>query len=636
MKVTRLHLENFRNHANSVLDCGDASFVVVRGRNFDGKSGIGQGLSMCATPSTTNLDPRGSGFATKIRRGTPKAVITTDFLDEGHQVQRTVTLSASASGRAQRTTCLDDPAWRTVFDKKLEDNRAALTVALNTDAFFRMDEKEQKNLLAALALPTRYDFDRDKVALVEKLLGQGQVDFNREPFAVIQSAYKKLFEERQVVNRQVREFYIPESLPVPGGLSSSMLEKQLEQCREDRRARMQERDRAVSNANKIEQGRSRIKARIDSINEAIEGELHRAEPLKQRLLASDRVASLRKVASGKEQWDKLIKAQSDNARLINQCRAEYDKLGIVPLGSKQCPTCNQLIDAIKVTDAKKRLADEIKLAEEADIQINNKIKMLGEVISACELIAAHDAAQKELEAIDSCVVEKRRLLGIAERELPQTEEFNFQPYDTPIAECDAQIEQLTQQLRPVIAAEERQKEIAAKEQQYAVLKEQAAQLDVLVKYFDKDGIKAELLAKYIGGFESKVNEMMGAWGYRCTLSIEPYSFHVTTARGDVVPVGELSGAERVMFSLAFQCAVSRTANLGLVVIDEVAMFLSEIRPAMNKRLYAMVKEGYLDQVILLIADASEELPKKVPPGAAFFMVTDGTVRRLKESAAAAA
>jgi hypothetical protein len=119
--------------------------------------------------------------------------------------------------------------------------------------------------------------------------------------------------------------------------------------------------------------------------------------------------------------------------------------------------------------------------------------------------------------------------------------------------------------------------------------------------------------------------VLSAWGYACTLSIEPYSFDVTNARGNVIPVRELSGAERVMFLAGLQCAVSRTANLGIVVIDEIAMLLPELRPVLNQRLYEMIQQGYLDQVVLLVADVSEQ----APPGAVVFMVEEGKVHELR-------
>ena len=218
---------------------------------------------------------------------------------------------------------------------------------------------------------------------------------------------------------------------------------------------------------------------------------------------------------------------------------------------------------------------------------------------------------------------------MADEPQPEPVLFDFAPYDRGVADIDTEIETLSDQLRPVIAAEERRKEIAIRQEQLSRLKNKAATLDKLVKHFDKDGIKAKLLGQYIGGFENKINEVLGAWGYSAVLSIEPYSFDITNARGDVIPARELSGAERIMFSLAFQCAVSRTAEIGLVVIDEVSTFLPELRPVLYRRCYEMLQSGYLEQVILLVADNSPTVPALA--GSVFFLVNDGVVTRLERN-----
>ena len=61
------------------------------------------------------------------------------------------------------------------------------------------------------------------------------------------------------------------------------------------------------------------------------------------------------------------------------------------------------------------------------------------------------------------------------------------------------------------------------------------------------------------------------------------------------------------------------------------MFLPEARPVLNKKLYEMIQKGYLEQVIMLVADTSESVPKL--PGSATFMVDNGTIHQLVAAAA---
>lgn len=626
MRLINLHLENFRVYEDAALSFGDSSFVVIFGPNFAGKSSLGQALSMCLTPTTTGLTPAGWGYLSKIKRGASKAVITADFQTKRHLMQRIVTLSNGPSGRTQKSVCLSDPSWNaSKFDEQLEKQKSALTVVLNTDAFLVMDEKEQKNLLAGLALPRRYEFSPMIIAEVETIFGQGTINFAGEPFAAINQAYKKLFDERQIVNRQVRDFLIPEALPVPE-MDSSLLQEQMATLRVKRREQQQARDQAVAEASRKESTRTRAKA---VLQDAIESGSRQERAIREKLLKDGQLEYLRKVAAGEEALRTLISERQQMLTMRDQYAVQLKNLENVPWNSKQCPTCEQPVDPQALKTLAARLKEALREADGLLAKIAQKMTALGDVEQAIALIEKHEQALKELDAFGERADERQEQIEKAQREIPDPTLFDFAPYNESLAELDTEIDRLSGLLRPVIVAEERLKEIEIKRVQLGDLKEKAMVLDQLVKYFDKDGIKAKLIGEYIGGFEHKLNEVMSGWGYSCALSIEPYSFDVTNARGDTNPVRELSGAERVMFSLAFQVAVSRTANLGMVVIDEVAMFLPELRPVLHERLYDMVDAGYLEQVILLVADTSEPVPDR--PGTVVYMVDNGTVHLSKNT-----
>jgi hypothetical protein len=72
--------------------------------------------------------------------------------------------------------------------------------------------------------------------------------------------------------------------------------------------------------------------------------------------------------------------------------------------------------------------------------------------------------------------------------------------------------------------------------------------------------------------------------------------------------------------------VSRTAGIGFVVIDRVDTLLPDLRPKLYSTLYKMVENKMLDQVIILVADTSEQVPKLA--NAAFYIVEEGNIRRI--------
>ena len=264
MKLKKIELKDFRNHAHSVIDLGDAAFCVVRGSNHSGKSSIGQAVSMNLALSTSSLDPQGRNFVRKIKKGETKGIITIDIQGK-HLIRNSVTLNTNTSGRVSRATCLDDESWKPLpFENFLARYKDALLVATNSDYFIlRMDETRQKTMLAKLALPERYDFPEEKVKAVESALGEGAIDFNGEPFAVIDKTYKKVYDERAIVNRQIKEFVIPEALPAVKGVDSASLQKELDDARFWRKKLNEEKDLAVKAANEVEVKRATLTTNVD-------------------------------------------------------------------------------------------------------------------------------------------------------------------------------------------------------------------------------------------------------------------------------------------------------------------------------------------------------------------------------------
>ncbi len=288
---------------------------------------------------------------------------------------------------------------------------------------------------------------------------------------------------------------------------------------------------------------------------------------------------------------------------------------------------------MRVLEALQKAAQvELTEAQERDTDILRTMKSLGDVDGAVAAIAKHNAAKAERNEINAVIAEKEKTLTIGKQKLATLgvkADVVFQ-FEQPLIEADNEITRLTDQLRPAIAAEERAKEIVSRQEGLARLEAKAEALDTLVKYFDKDGIKATLLSEHIGGFEGRLNEVLSAWGYKCSLSIEPYEFLCTDARGITTPVKELSASEQLMFSVALQSAVSRAAGIGIVVADRMDTFLPAERAKANRCLHSLVSKGDLEQCILIVSDPSMEV--RPVPNTEFFFVSDGSVQKLVPTA----
>jgi DNA repair exonuclease SbcCD ATPase subunit len=630
MKVSKLRIRNFRNIGDTTLDAGNAKFIVVRGANRNGKTSIAEALSLALTPTTWGLSAKGDGYARKIKRGEPKATLEVDLQGASRLIRRTVTLNVNSTGRTQSSADVNDPSWHPgKFDKLLEDKKTALGIAVNTRQFMSMiysgDEKAQKNLLAQLVLPAHYEFPKETIADAESAIGQGAVNFDGEPFAVIEQAYKKLFNERQETNKRVKEFLIPEALPVPQGVNSEALNSKLSALREARRKWVQEREAAARKANEEALKKERTQDSIATMEAILRVSKDSLRLLQEAILPNPQAVA--DVAGKKDERQRLVAEQQRILYAQEAAKKEQARLNQLSNGAT-CPTCEQEINEPKMVELAKNIVAERSRLTEEYAKVTQAIGMLGDIDAAIAKLDKHSRAVMDRAEILSNVEEQTRALNQAKERADKDTGGLFDPktFDQTISETDKSIEAILQQIQPVIAAEERAKDIAAKREQLKRLEDKAARLDKLVKYFDKDGIKAKLIAQYIGAFEIKCNKVLRAWDYSCSLSIEPFKFEITDYRNVSTPLIDLSGAEELMFYAAFQCAVSRTAGIDFVVIDRVDTLLPDLRPALYRNLYTMVEAGTLDQVILLVADTSAQVPKL--ENAAFFVVEEGSIRRL--------
>jgi len=631
MKIGKLRIQSYRNHSDTLLDFTGASLVVVRGANASGKSSIGQSISVNLTNTTMGLDNQGKGFVSKIRTGDAKAVITAEIQGK-HLLRNTVILNTNTSGRTSDVECLDEPDDNKIvngFSNFLKDRKPDLLIATNTDHFSRQDDKEQTNLIAKLVLPAHHDFPEDKVTAVNGLLDT-PIDFNGAPFDVITAAYKALYKMRETVNRQVKDFTIPDALPIPQGVDSVSLQTKLTDIREQRTKLQAERDAAVAAANEIEVKRGKLQTKIEGLQADLKRNKEKLASVETRILAPEKLAGYSLLAARKDELATLQKSHTDLRNLLSAIDVQIGRFERISEQGSTCPTCDQDIDSVKIAsliaDLKKEYADADAKIQDTD----KKIESIGDVGSALSSIQRHNEAVKEKSEIEKSLSETVETGKATRAELNALgEAVNATlPFNDPLVKLQSEEDKVSEQLRPVIAAEERSKERERLTEQLGKLQKKATTLDMLVKWFDKDGIKAELIKKHIGGFEDKINSVLSAWGYKASLTMDPFVFEVTTKRGYAGPVKELSGAEEHIFKVAFQCAVSIAAGIGLVVIDEVEELGEDIRQNLYSTCYRLIQSKKLEQAIMIGFSLDKTLPSPQAPGSRYFYVENGTVEEL--------
>jgi len=634
MRLRKVRLQNYRNHADSTLDLTDAKFVILRGPNAAGKTSLGQGISVNLCDTTIGLGADGAGFRSKIKDGEKVATITTEIQGQ-HILEKTVTLNLSAAGRTQVVKCLDAPDDKKIvngFENFLSRYNDALRIALNTDYFAKMDSKDQKNLLAKLVLPSRYDFPQDKIEAVNALLDTA-IDFNGEPFAVIELAYKKLYKERESVNRDVKNFVIPEALPMPKGIDSESLQKELTEVRAEREKLQKERDAAVGEANKIEVERGKLQTSINSLLTRVDEGKKRLATIEASILSDENLRKLKAVEGKAEELAQLKMKHAGILGGIRITKQQIDKLKAIADKGATCPTCEQEIDAAKIAALIADLEKEYAQSDAKIQQIDTQIEAIGDCAQATVTIQKHEKALKEkaeLTASIITIVDEGKSTRAALNRLGEKKEDATLSFNDPLGTLQAKEDKIIEQLTPVITAEQRAKDIKTKTEQFEKLEAKAKTLDELTKWFDKDGIKKTLIGQYIGGFQQKLYSVMTHWGYKAELSSDLSSFDVTTSRGYTGPVKEISGAEEHIFKCAFQCAVSIAAGIKMVVIDEVEQLGEDIRQALYKAVFDLIQDKQLDQAIMIGFSLDKTVPdaEHRAPGSRYFYVTDGEVEVL--------
>lgn len=626
MRIPRIELENFRVHGHTVLDIGNNSIVIIRGGHAAGKTTIGQAISMALGVTTTGLDAQGRNFQRKIKRGEDKAVITVD-IQAKHLIRQKVVLNTNSSGRVPKSICLDDDSWRPLpFDNFLANYKDAILVASNTDYFLRMGEKEQKNLLAKLVLPQRYEFSKEKTDAASRLLGE-TVDFTGEPFAVIAEAYKKLFQERTIVNRQIKELPMPEAIQLPTGVNSDALKAEIESLQEREKKLRAECDAAVDAESGKATARSRLHTTLINLRAEVTKIQERIDAIEaQRGTEADRKAKQKRAAL----LPKLQELRAEQRELSVKINAKVGEMkDLEDLTERsECPTCGQELTEDKLKAYLAALGTKRQEFADRLARLNDEIGTMSDVEAAdaavrkdAELVAEHESLTENLNDVIATGKKNRAELDALGDPVDARA-----PFHVELTELGTKIKTLQDKLQPVLAAEARAVEIDNRKKLIEKLQTKSKELDTLVEYFGKDGIKADLISEHIGGFESKMNAVMQPWGYKIALSFEPYDFMVTNARGDTNPVTEVSGAEEQMFQLAVQCAVSRVAGIGFVVADKMDTFLPKHRQKASAALKSMIDEGFLEQVFIIAADDARNAVKA--DGVVTYFVNEGVAEKL--------
>lgn len=608
MRISALSLVNFKSHPETNLDF--AKLTVIRSKNAVGKSSIEQAIQLALAGRADGTASDGKGSIGLIRKGESKSTVKVLLEDAGQP--RLVQANLSGTSKNIAVIYPNDEQWPGGEDYAnwLHENREVLSCLVNNRYFVELPEDKQKDVLSAILLPSTYEWPSWVKPAANSLVLK--IDWKMTPFEIIDQAYDAAYKERTAINRDVKNFKVPE-----GDTSKASKVEEITGKLDERKKELEKAVSALAylTADRIgsEKQRTAVQQRLDAAKSRVEREEASVTRLDGLLLSAARLKASKDIASGA---DKASQLEKDIARIGAELRMENQKRDKLKQLAGMCPTCFTPITEELVDSIMKPTLAEIGRLYDAEVAAIAERKKLGDPAASARQVAEHEQAAKDMEAAKGRAADERKVVAAAQKELDALPKAgavaDYSAEEEAIAELRQRVATGSQILSESKAAADllKRKESANVEREALTKKQEA--VDKLVRYFG-DEVKAELLAGAIEPFAAQMNSVLANWGYTCELSIEPYRFALTFG-GEQIEIKHLSKSQRYRFGVAFQVALAITTGFGFVVVDEGDIFFGDVRT----NLFKALRTGALEQAIVLVADDNEKIPNA--PGTAFWML----------------
>jgi DNA repair exonuclease SbcCD ATPase subunit len=636
VKINNISLSNFRIYESETVTF-DQPLSVIKGGNHSGKTSLAQAIKLALSKCADGTDPRGAGALDKVRLGANKAII--EAVIEGKQglVTLTTQYGPGKTGRTQRIkTEPENEKVAAGFDKYLDANQERLSCVLDSNYFVSQKPEAQKAILATLVLPTSYEFSPEMTALAEKHLGTFVWD--KSPVAVIDQVYEAAYSGRRTAKATLAGIRIPNKPQQPEH-SAKVVQEKLGKLR----SAASKESKVISGGGtvqigRIEQSLEQERQKAATANAELIEAAKKSNELDEAVIGGDDLKEIERRAAGRKLFDQL---QTKINALAAEIREQVDAQAIYadllqdeegnPVDHASCPTCTQAITRkfidVKIAEHKQLQAE----ATQARVKLIDEQKELGDIAGAEEQLEANAQILREANVLGRTIKEIQARIEASQATIVTLTDQLFQakanetaPPDTRALDAlNAEIATWEARLSPAVNYNATLEQIKTLTAQWVTQKDVVDDLEVLCDHFGKDGIKAELIAKHIAEFSETVNSVLAAWGYSATLSIEPYEFIVATAMGHTLPLKELSGSEKLMFSVALQTAIAVHGKIRMVVVDEGDTFVGTERGRLLGCLKKLLDAGTLDQALVFASEVDKAKINK--PGVATFWVEAGRV-----------
>jgi len=584
MKIQTLTLKNFRSHQETILELD--RFTFVRGPNGCGKSSIQMALEYLVTGHCELTDAAGRGAEALIRAG-EKELEVSAVLESGERICRRRTARAHIVEINGKRVPVDAAE---AFLTKQFGAADVLSAALNSGRFLEMSETEQMRFLAQVV-------DAGKVELpggiVEAIRAIHEEPPRLTSVGDVEAAYKHFHNLQTEAGRTLTALGQIEKPDIPSDLPSvEEVKKKLEDLR-------QQKERLVAQKAEADASWEGAQTRLKQVHAEI-------EEVSSEILSPSQEQELLQLESHRGHADRL---RQELPNLLAEQKVAETSLAAMGELKGKCPTCGQPISQ----EAKKR---ELEALRERLAEVEGLIQGTKEELSE---YAEVGTAISRLEGHRRALVRRAQLVEEQSKlqKVQRPKSGDLESRKTILAERINKGERVLEKAQQVGSSKERWETYV---RERSALERRTTLLDRLVEFFGPEGAIMGQVSGRIGSFTEDLNRHLAAFGYTCTLTIEPFEIRVSASRDSRLgfSLKQLSESEQFRFGVAFQSALAMVTGLRFVVIDRADVLDKERR----KILTGLLLSRKLDQAIVL-ATSEEAVPLIVPQGVKFLSLVGG-------------
>ena len=585
MRILTLTLKNFRSHRETILDLDRFNFV--RGTNGCGKSSIQMALEYLFTGRCDMTDAAGRGAEALIRAGAKELEVSAT-LENGESICRRRTSRSHIVELDGNRVPVD--AAETALENRF-GSADVLSAVLNAGRFIEMSEAEQKRLLAQVVDAGKVDIS-EEISDVLRALNEEQPTL--ASVGDVEAACRRFYDSRTEASRTLKALGQMEKPDTPSDVPSVQeVMKKLEDLR-------QQKERLVAQKAEVDTSWESAQTRLKQLKMEI-------EEVSLEILDESQEQELLQLEFQRGHAEKLRLELTD---LIAEQKTVETSLAAMEGLKGKCPACGQPIseqvNAVEMNSLRERLADlegliqgtKEELSEYGGIDVATS-RLEGHRKAACRRAMLVEE-QSKLQ-----VVQRPNAGGLESRMTILVERINK---GERVLEMAQQAESATERWQAYV-------------RQNSALEAKIGLLDKLTEFFGPNGAMMRQSNGRIGSFTEDLNRHLAAFGYSCSIVLEPFEVRVISSSDARLGLSlkHLSESERFRFSAAFQIALAIVTGLRFVVIDRADVLDKDKR----KLFSGLLMSSGLDQAIVL-ATSDEAPPSIVSQGVKFLNLIEGT------------